>query len=207
MLAGKATLKADVEVGGDASVTGDVIAGGRVSLTGGISVGGNAIMKQNASIAGRATLTGDLSVGGEATVTGDVAVSGRISGNGSGIASLNARALTGTIPPDRISGAFARRDKFNIFGKNQQFQGAVRFNGRLSANAAGRATVPVGEDHIEVTLPSGVTAGSASLVIATPQSDLKGATFFAKVFTGTSIRIVLSQNAADPVTFGWLVLN
>lgn len=156
---------------------------------------------------GDVSVDGDVTVSGDIPVGGDVRVKGAISGNGSGLSALKATALTGTVHPDRISGAFARRDRFNIFGRNNQFLGSVRMEGRITMNAAKRAIVKDGDDHVDVTLDDKIVMGPDTIVIVTPQEDPHGLTFFARVLTSKTFRIALSGPAPEDIVFGYLVLN
>lgn len=161
----------------------------------------------NAVVGGDATVSGDLSVSGDLPVGGNLRVKGTLSGNGSGLAALKATALTGTVHPDRISGAFARRDRFNIFGRNNQFRGTVKMESRIQLNAANRATVKDGKTSVDVTVNAKIVMGPTTVVIVTPQEDPHGLTFFARVLTSRTFRIGLSGPAPTDITFGYLVLN
>src|SRR5690606_31756919 len=75
---------------------------------------------------GPVDISGTLAVGGAATFSNNVTVGGTISGNGSGLTSLNASNLSsGTVPSDRLP---------STIGGNKTFSGNVTVGGTITGN-------------------------------------------------------------------------
>jgi hypothetical protein len=220
-----------VVIDGPTTVNGNTIVNGTTTLNGVAGIGG--VLNVNSHINSAGTITGyggkigvvaragpggialkaigpaggtAIQAGGDVHVLGDLTVGGAIQGKGTGLTAVPASSLTGVVAPDRIPLAFARRDRGNSFGKVTEFRDTARFNARIAAAGAGRATLEAGKTFVDVDLPEGILS-SASVVIATPQESLHGTGFYAKP-TGTNrIRISMESAPAEDIVFGYAVLN
>src|SRR5690606_180001 len=72
---------------------------------------------------GNADISGTLAVGGAATFSNNVTIGGTITGNGSGLTSLNASNLSsGTVPNARLSSDVPLQNAPNAFTEQQTIQ-------------------------------------------------------------------------------------
>lgn len=203
-----------VAITGTASVAGTLSVAGHINASGTITGEGGTIGVVAKSGTGGTGLkaiapTDGLAIEavGDVRMDGDVDVLGVLSGDGSGLKALAASRLVGTVHPDRLPLATARRDKSNSFSKVQEFGDIVRFGNRMISSVAGRATIASGETSVDVELPSNVTVGTGSLVIATPQENPHGNGVFARPIAARRIRISIPSPAPEDLAFGYLVLN
>lgn len=144
---------------------------------------------------------------GDVRISGDTTVFGVLSGNGSGLKSLAATQLTGSIHPDRLPLAAARRDKSNSYSKVQEFRDVVRFTNRMISTVAGKATIASGETFVDIDLAANVTLGAGTIVIATPQEYPHDSDVYAKPVGTRRIRISLQAAAPEDLVVGYLVVN
>ncbi len=144
---------------------------------------------------------------GPVTVDGPLDA-GSLSGDGSDVTNLDATNVsTGRLDVLRLPLQVARRDGFNVFTRINDFQSTTRFRGRVIAAAAAVVTVPAGRDRVEVTLATGVTVGTASVILLTPLGSTDGALYHAERVSSSSFRIVLSGPAPADLRFSYAVFN
>jgi len=89
---------------------------------------------------GTATPRAALDVAGAINAQGDVVAGGTVFGNGSGLSSLNAENLTGTVPDAALSANVALRQGGNNFAGTQTVTGNQTVSGRLGVGTANPAT-------------------------------------------------------------------
>lgn len=207
-ITGATTMTGTTRVLGTFNVDGHINAAGTITGAGGTigvvarSGEGGTALKAIGPAAGLA-----IDAAGDVRISGDASIAGLLSGNGAGLTALAASQLTGTIHPDRLPLAAARRDRANSFAKVQEFKDVVRFTNRMVSTLAGKATIAPGKTFIDVTLPTGVTLAAGSIVIATPQQHPRGAGVYARRTGTRRIRISLQKAAPRELTFGYLVVN
>lgn len=191
-----------VRVAGHIDAAGTITGrGGQIGILAQSDEGGTALKAVAPEDGTAIEATGPVMVNGPATAA-------TFSGSGAGLTGLDADEITtGTLAPERLPAAAARREAFNFFRNINVFQSTTRFMGRIVASSAGVAEIESGQDHVDVTLPAAVGLSAASAILLTPQESVGSLTYHARRLSSSQFRIGLSDEAPRTIRFGYAVFN